>query len=280
MVKQESSVYLLAGTEHFLKEESLAKIKSAFLDSASADFNFNVFYAGTQDAEKILECANTVPFLGEKRVVLVRQVEDLSVADKRFILSYIQAPQKHTLLILETSQDYLNQGFLAEISQFAKVIFCRPVQGNRLLTWIRGFVQAQGKRIDEEALRLLVDNLGNSLQSLASALDNLILYIGEEDKIEADDVAMLVGPDVDAGAFELFDAVFARNKKKAFQILDSLLKDGVNSAQILGALAHKIISERLGQHLLDLQKTDWDIKTGRQNQRFALELLVAKLMQP
>lgn len=274
----ERPVILLAGTEHFLKEESLAKIKSAFLDSASADFNFNVFYAGTQGAEKILECANTAPFLGKKRVVLVHQVEDLSVGDKRLILSYVQAPQKHTLLVLETSQDYLNQGFLAEISQFAKVIFCQPVQGNRLLTWIRGFVRAQGKKIDEEALRLLVNNLGNSLQSLASALDNLILYIGEKEKIEADDVAMLVGPDVDAGAFELFDAVFARNKKKAFQILDSLLKDGVSSAQILGALAYKVISERTRQHLLDLQKTDWDIKTGRQNQRIALELLVAKLL--
>lgn len=274
----ERPVILLAGTEHFLKEESLAKIKSAFLDSASADFNFNVFYAGTQGAEKILECANTAPFLGKKRVVLVHQVEDLSVGDKRLILSYAQAPQKHTLLILETSQDYLNQGFWAEISQFAKVIFCQPVQGNQLLTWIRGFVQAQGKKIDEEALRLLVNNLGNSLQSLASALDNLILYIGEKEKIEADDVAMLVGPDVDAGAFELFDAVFARNKKKAFQILDSLLKDGVSSAQILGALAYKVISESSRQHLLDLQKTDWDIKTGRQNQRIALELLVAKLL--
>ena len=60
--------------------------------------------------------------------------------------------------------------------------------------------------------------------------------------------------------------------EKTLQTLDSLLKDGINSAQILGALTHKIISEKsaLGakgftQFLRDLQKTDSDIKTGRQN---------------
>jgi len=281
----EPSVYLLAGTEEFLKEKNLSRIKLAFLDKDSEDFNFNIFYAGSAPLEKILECACTAPFLGRKRVVLVRHIEDFSASEEGLILSYIRAPHKQTLLILETAQNNLNQNFLAEICKYARVIFCKPLKESQLPYWIRAQVEARGKRIEEKALSLLVNNLGNNLQLLSSSLDNLILYIGKDETIETEAVEKLVGPDVTTSAFELFDAACARDKERAFQILDSLLKDGINSSQILGALAHKFTSDRgridssrLDQYFLDLQKTDSDIKTGRQSQKIALELLLVKLL--
>lgn len=282
---KEASVYLLAGTEQFLKEENIARIKSTFLDREYEDFNFNVFYAGSNPCKKILECANTSPFLGRKRVVLVRQIENFSAADERFILSYMRAPHKQTLLILETSKTDLSYNFFAEICKYARIIFCNPLKANQLLDWIKSQLKTKGKKIEQKALELLVDNLGDNLQLLNSSLDNLVLYVGERELIEIFDVERLVGPDVDTGVFELFDAIVVQDKEKSFQILDSLLKDGVNPSQILGALAHRIISEKakLGpflfeRYLLNLQQTDNNIKTGRQEQRLALELLIARLL--
>lgn len=279
-------VYLLAGTEQFLKEETLAKIKSTFLDKESCDFNFNLFYAGSTSAEKILECAWTTPFLGRKRLVLVYQVEDFSVSDKELILSYVRAPHRHTLLLLETHQTNLRQNFFNEICQYARVIFCMPLKDDQLFGWIKAQAKAKGKMIEEKAKSALVNNLGKNLKLLSNSLDNLILYIGEKKTIEVSDVERLVGQDLTTTAFELFDAITVRNKSKALQILDSLFKEGINSAQILGALAHKIISERtrIGSSLFerflqDLQRTDSDIKTGRQSQRIALELLLVRLLQ-
>ena len=285
VILKEHPVYLLAGTEQFLKEETLARIKSAFLDKESGDFNFNVFSADSASAEKILECASTAPFLGRKRVVLVRRIEDFSAVDEKFILSYVRTPNRLTLLVLETSQSNLNQDFFAEICKYARVILCKPLKENQLYVWLKAQVEAKGKKIEQKALQLLIDNLGNNLQALTCSLDNLILYIGERETIVLSDVEKLVGRDVTASAFELFDAVIIRDKEKSFQILDSLWKDGVSFPQILGALTHKFISERdrinsslLERHLLDLQKTDSDIKAGRQNQRIALELLTARLL--
>ncbi len=282
---KDQPVYLLAGDEEFLKQKNLAEIKSRFLDKASQDFNFNIFYAGPAALEKILECAQTAPFLGEKRVVLVRRIEEFSASEQEFILAYLKAPRKQTILILETTQNNLNQKFFAEICKYARLIFCKAVQGNELFSWIRGQAELRGKRITEEALRLLVENLGNNLQLLASSLENLVLYIGEEKTISAEAVQKLVGPDVSASAFELFEAAFARKQEKALQILDSLLKEGVNSSQILGALTYRLTSDRsrigarrCDQYLLELQQADSDIKRGRRSQRLALELLLEKLL--
>ncbi|MCQ9208797.1 MAG: hypothetical protein NG712_05410, partial [Omnitrophica bacterium] len=83
VILKDQPVILLAGSEHFLKEETLTRIKSTFLDQASRDFNFNVFYAGTTTLAAILECASTAPFLGRKRVVLVHQTEEFCSSDKK-----------------------------------------------------------------------------------------------------------------------------------------------------------------------------------------------------
>jgi DNA polymerase-3 subunit delta len=277
-------VYLLAGSEQFLKEETLAKIKSALLDKESEKFNFNLFYGTSTPAEKVLECARTAPFFGRRRIVFVRQSEQFSAPDKEYILSYCKTPHKQTLLILETSEVTLKEKFFNRISKYARVIFCNPLTDNRLFGWLSSRLAKEGKGIEEKALQLLVNNLGNNLQVLSSSLESLVLYIGPRKNIGLEDVRKLAGEDINAGVFELFNAVIAGKKTKAFQVLDSLLKDGINAAQILGALTHQTISKRsrinrFQQCLLELEKADSDIKTGRQTQRFALELLLVRLLQ-
>jgi DNA polymerase-3 subunit delta len=285
MLKKEQSVYLLAGSEQFLKERNIAQIKTKFLDKEYGDFNFNIFYAGSASAQRILECANTAPFLGRKRVVLVRQIENFSSAEEEILLSYLKTPHKQTILILETAQSNLQQSFFRQICKYARLIFCHSPQGNQLFVWIKSRLDSQGKKIEKKALQLLLENVSNNLQLLASYLDNLILYIGKRKLIELDDVEKLVGPDVTVSAFLLFDAVAAGDRNKAFQILDSLLKESVSSVQILGALSHKFISEKNNMNptffmrsLEDLQNADSDIKSGRQNPKTALVLLLVRLL--
>jgi DNA polymerase-3 subunit delta len=280
------AVILLTGSEQFLKEEALTRLKSSVLDEASKDFNFNIFYAASTQAEKVLGCARTAPFLAKRRFVLVRGPEDFSISDQDLILAYAESPQSQTLLVLEARQDNYGQGFCGRVARFSRVIFCRPLGENRLFAWIEAQAKSRAKRITKEAARVLVENLGNNLCLLANSLDVLVLYIGEKEEITAADVARLVGPDLSSSAFELFGCIRRRDKEAAFQILDSLLKEGVNSSQILGAFAHKLISEKgrikaalFEQALFQLQKTDSDIKTSRLAPRVALEFLVARLLE-
>jgi DNA polymerase-3 subunit delta len=280
----EQPVYLLAGSEQFLKQETLSKIKSSLLDKESEKFNFNLFYAASTPAEKVLECARTAPFLGRKRIVFVRQTEQFSAPDKEYILSYCKTPHKQTLLILETPETTLKEKFVNRISKYARVIFCNPLADNRLYGWLRSRLEKEAKEIDEKALQLLVNNLGNNLQVLSSSLESLVVYIGNRKSIGLEDVRKLAGEDINAGVFEIFNAVMAGSKARAFQVLDSLLKDGINAAQILGALTHQVISKRsrinaFQQCLLELEKADSDIKTGRQTKEFALELLLVRLLR-
>ncbi|MFH1245666.1 MAG: DNA polymerase III subunit delta, partial [Candidatus Omnitrophota bacterium] len=237
-------------------------------------------------AKQVLECVWAAPFLSSTRVVLVRDAEEFSAEDKEIILTYLKGRlNQHTCLILETVQSNLKQKFLLEVSKYARLVFCVPLKGKQLSDWLRERVKESGKKIVPEAEELLIEHLGADLQLLTSALNNLVLYTGNRELICREDVACLVGADFTANAFELFDAVSAGNAAGALGILDALLKDAVHPAQILGAFAHKIISERpkknsfsFERRIRYLQLADRDIKLGRQNPRIALELLIARLL--
>ena len=279
-------VYLLAGEEHFLKEKYLFKITSSFLEEKTQAFNLHVFYAGASTASDVLECACNAPFLAKKRVVVVHQVQEFGVKDKEAILSYVKSPYPHTVLILETSETNLKSVFLKEAQKGAELVFCKSIQGLALLRWIEDAAGARKKKIEHCAKDLLVRNLGNNLGRISNALENLFLYIGERTTIESTDVEKLVGRDLTASAFELFDAIKACKKDSTLRILDTLLKEGIDAALILGALSYKVLSEKprvvtskFIHSIKAIEVTDSDIKRGRYTPRIALELLMAKLLK-
>ena len=283
---KQSPVYLLAGEEHFLKEKYLFKITSSFLEEKTRTFNFHVFYAGASTASDVLECACNAPFLAKRRVVVVRQTEEFGVKDKEAILSYVKSPYPHTILVLETAETNLKSAFLKEVQQGAELVFCRPIQGLALLRWIEDTAKARKKKISRSAKDLLVSNLGNNLELISNALENLFLYIGKRATVESLDVERLVGRDLTASAFELFDAIKACKNDTTLRILDALLKEGIDAAQILGALSYKVISEKprvitskFIRSIKAIEATDSDIKRGRHTPRIALELLMVKLLK-
>ncbi|MBN3038617.1 MAG: DNA polymerase III subunit delta [Candidatus Omnitrophica bacterium] len=279
------SIYLLTGSEQFLKEEHLARIKARFLEKTSQEFNLNIFYPGSASGEKILECAYNAPLLGKKRVVIVRQVENFSSADRKLMLSYIKAPYQHTILVLETDKKDPGDLFPGEIRKHLRIITCNQLTENQIFPWISAQVKSMGKKIEYKARLLLVNRLGENLELISNALKNIVLFIGQRDTITSQDVEQMVGRNIETDAFELFQAVNDRRKERTFQILDSLLKDGVRPTQILGALAHEILSPRNRINascrrlfLRALERTDREIKTGLKSQRIALELLMAEML--
>lgn len=282
---KESAAYLLAGTEQFLKQENLAKLKSACLDKNSADFNFNSFYAGTNAAKEVLECACTAPFFGGRRVVVVYSVDDFSTSDKQIIISYLKRPHKFTLLILETAETKLNQGFLRDVSRLTQVVLCKPLKGPSLFSWIDKRVASYNKKIEVRARNLLAENLNNKLELILNSLESLNAYTGKRGVIETSDVEKLVGLDVTTSAFELSDQIRRGSKCEALKNLNKLLYNGVNSSQILGGLTYKLLMERhklpqdkFKNYLSALQTADQDIKEGKKSQRIALEILAVYLL--
>jgi DNA polymerase-3 subunit delta len=91
-------VYLLHGPDEFLKERAVQEILQKVVPPELKEFNLDVLYGDETDAATIVDRAASLPMMAERRVVLVRNVNDLPADERRKILEYSAPSEKRRLL--------------------------------------------------------------------------------------------------------------------------------------------------------------------------------------
>lgn len=79
------------------------------------------------------------------------------------------------------------------------------------------------KEIAEDALALMVANVGPNSRALTSEVEKLSIYVGDRSQITVEDVETIVSRNKQAKSFALADAVGARDLAKVLKILDQEL---------------------------------------------------------
>ena len=70
-----ASIYLLLGSEAFLKQEALTTLMETILDPSSREFNLDRFYGADADPGAVVDAALAFPVLAPKRLVILREVD-------------------------------------------------------------------------------------------------------------------------------------------------------------------------------------------------------------
>lgn len=231
------------------------------------------------------------------------------------LASYTKQIAPTTVLVLIDGKLGKQNPLLKELSPLAELRVCPLLRRGKLTTWIRQWVTGKNGAITPEATDLLAQLIGGNLWAMSNEIDKLLLY-AQGRSIEENDVRQLVSYAQEANIFALVDAVLERHPKIAHRILHRLYQEGASSAYVLVMITRQLrlivqtkelssrlspsqIQAKLGlrSYALDktlaqaksydfdrikqaygrLLETDADIKTGRYNDRIALELLIAEL---
>lgn len=260
MVKGKDYTILFAGEEAFLKEQELSRIKAELFKRDKSNLNYDLFYGREADGEKIIECVRTRPFLSSRRLVVIKDVEQLSSFNKELILNYCSHPSQFTLLILETPQKNTNRDkFLTSISQYARVIFFKPLYDQKLSLWIGHRLKAEGKKITNDALELLKENAPEGLGQMARLLENIVIYAKDRDEITSLDIEKAMDGDINANTFKFTDALGEKNFPRAIGILTTLLREGKETLQILGMIIWHLRRIDKAKQMIESGKTNSDL---------------------
>lgn len=289
MVKTIPSVFLLIGNEKYLKEKAINELRTDLLNGPSGELDYKVLHGADTSADEILGCVSTIPFFSSKRMVVVKDFEDLPKEDFFRIASYIKKPNNHTCLVLDVKEGTLLKGdpSLAGFVRIKK--FSNPGEGD-LSSWITRFVSSKSKTIEKKAVDILRELKGGDLLSLSQELDKLITFTGMRKVITEADVEKLTGKSVMASAFDISKAVGKRDTSKAMTIVHDLLFAGKRPHEIIGILAwhYRTLIKRderssgdskrsLKSKLEILLEADLSIKRTRYNPSLILEFAIIKL---
>jgi DNA polymerase-3 subunit delta len=221
-------VYFFFSKESIMLEQVLSEAVSTVIRTQQKDFNYDVFYPSASSQE-ILDASLTLPFLSARRLVVIKNYHEFSLADTEPLMRYFEKPCESTCMIVLTMKE---PKFKINIPWH---IYSFNVRERDIPAWIKQLTLQKGIEISENAVEYLIETVGPDIGLLAMEIGKLALFGSK--KIETHDVISSVGTTREYIPFHLVDALIAGKKTRAFKILRSLVKGGPSHAPVvLGAL--------------------------------------------
>jgi DNA polymerase III subunit delta len=249
---------VLIGEDDFSLKQALEDIKKSIGDATALMSNTTVFESKTLTPEHLRAACESMPFLSEKRLVIVDGLlekfeskkesgKKKSVKAAAKIEEYISFANvaknlpPFTELVITGGKISDRNPLLQELMKITKVKVFSLLKGAQLNQWIekRVTAQAKGKKISPKATALMVRLVGSDLWTMSNEVDKLILFTGDRN-IEEEDVKAVVSSAQEASVFNMVDAIIEQRIGGAQAVLQQLFRQGMAPAQILVMLSRQV----------------------------------------
>jgi DNA polymerase III subunit delta len=231
-------LYLFFGEEEFLIQEAVDLIVKRVVDPGTRDFNFNVLHCRDMPASEIVALAQTLPFMSEKRLVIVKGIDEFKAADIEEITPYLRDPSPSTCLVMVSNQErYDKKPVIIAVEARGVVTRFFPLLDREIISWIEGWARGRGLSLQRDAAQYLWQAVGNDLRKIKNELEKVEIYLKERKTITLDDVRSVTGNFREYSSFDLAAALGQKNREKAFLILSRLIQEGEQPVGLLGGIA-------------------------------------------
>lgn len=217
--KQFKTIYWLEGEEDYFIDEVMAYAEKEILSPADASFNLTVFYGRDADWAGIVNACRRYPMFADRQVVLLKEAQQMRDIEK--LEAYIENPSPSTLLVVSYKGKTLDgRTRLSKIlKKQGEVLTTRKIYDHQLLPWIRETAAAKGFSINDKALHLLAEHIGNDLSRIVNELDKLSLNVEGEKNITENDIEKYIGISKEYNIFELQKALSKKDAAAAIRII-------------------------------------------------------------
>ena len=248
-------LYILLGPDDFSIGEWLSRAKKSLGDESVLEANTIVFEGQQVTPEQLGAAAGAVPFLAEKRLIIVNGLlgrfepkgkpgagRGKAAAKENGFAAFSQClenlPPSSIVVLADgaaRSSNKLYRGLAprAEVKSFPKL------RRDSLNRWIEKRVKGEGGRITPGAVKLLAQLVGGNLWIMAGEVSKLSLY-ASGDTIDEEMVKRVVGYSQQATVFAMVDAILEFKVKAAQKALGQLLQAGGTPSYLLYMLTRQV----------------------------------------
>ncbi|MGE5193402.1 MAG: DNA polymerase III subunit delta [Deltaproteobacteria bacterium] len=241
--------YILHGEDEFSRSEEIARMRAKMGDPQFADLNTTVLEGRSLTLAELRHHADAVPFLTEKRLVLVegllarlnprqrkKEAEDDAAPEVEpdpelaaGLAGYLpNLPETTRLVFIEPKTLAKNNPILKlaeKDKQGARVRHFLPPDKRELAHWITERAESKDIRIDFSAANDLAIYIGQDLRALDNELEKLLAY-RQGETIRREDVHAIVAAVEEQSVFDLVDALGKRETKQALVLLHDQFDHG------------------------------------------------------
>jgi DNA polymerase-3 subunit delta len=248
-------LYILHGEDDFSLSRALGEIKKGLGDSSMLATNTTILEGQSVTPGELRTVVGTVPFLAEKRLVIVQGLLGRFESQKprrgkkslpsngrendvnSFAAAMSNIPESTVLVLTDGKIKSANPLFKQLAG--AKVMAFPLLRGDVLRQWVKQEVAAQNAAVSPQALELLARLVGGNLWVMSSEINKLALFASGR-RIEEEDIKAVVSSAQEANVFAMVDAILDFRAGVAQRLLEQLLQQGASPAYLLVMLARQV----------------------------------------
>lgn len=258
------------------------------------------------DSKKAVICEGCTFLTGENKKEINHDIDSL--------IKYINNPFDDVYLIFIVRREKLDERkkIVKEIKKLSKVFECNKIENYNLSNYIDEYIKNKGYKINKICINKIIEIAGYDLSRLINEVDKLLIYKDDDKNIAIEDVTNVISKSIEDNVFELTNAIMEKNEARIIKIYKDLLLSGEESIKLIVLIANQlrlilqvklmikngykesemasIISEHpyriklaikskfkikeLIYYLDELEELDYNIKSGKVDKDFGLEMFL------
>ncbi|HZW37663.1 MAG TPA: DNA polymerase III subunit delta [Ignavibacteriaceae bacterium] len=229
-------VYFLFGEDSFSIDQAINDILDAAKPYLTSEFDKEIYYGEKNSLNEALDAASAFPFGSEKKVIILKDFD--KVKDKKPLNGYLKSYPDFTIFII---------AFPSKVTSFDTEMYklliknnfiyeAKEIKGRELISKIISAAVSKGRRISSENAQILVEIVGENYSLIDAQLEKIYTFMGDSVEIDENAIKLMSAALKEFTIFELQDALIARNKEQAINIMNNLVDKGKEPLMILGSL--------------------------------------------
>ncbi len=224
-------IVVLTGPNDYMRNFALKQLKADFL-STNDEFSLEVIDASETDMGRVIDSVASVPFLSDRRMVVLTSISVAkSFADD--IDKIINATSDTTDLIIDEPKFDKRLSLYKTLKRKAEFREFNEFDERQLANWLVAEAKQRQATISLVDAHYLISRVGSNQLMLDSELEKLINY---NPSITKESINLLVYPTPSSSIFDLLEAVFTGNKRRAIELYEDQRRQLVEPKEIMGMI--------------------------------------------
>lgn len=247
--------YVFIGDEAFFRRQCRDAVLKHLVPPEMREFSFYDMDLESAEIFDVLDRARTPSLMAPFQVFFVRGVKTLYGRGKHdaefaaieqyfkqpnpdalivFVADHISIPADLRRMELQDKERY--ERIRETLGEWCTIVEFARVEESEAVKWVSEQAVREEVKIDSDAAREMVDALGGDMMMISGELEKLVLYVGEKKRITLGDVETMVLAAKQRTLYELTDAISAKDRPRALEVLDAIMSSGDGDEAAIGHL--------------------------------------------
>lgn len=229
-----SGSYIFCGQDEELIKDAINALIKPYINDEFSDLNYIKIDGNTVTSESIINACETMPFMGEKKVIQVFRANFLkdktdSNNEKVYkdIKEYLKDVPPYSMLIMyyvfddKRDTPKKNKKLMA-LDKLTTIVHCEKLKKDKFIKKVGEIFEEKNKNIGAIELRYFCEKVPNNFDIIRNEVEKLVTYTLDRD-IKRGDIDKLIPNKSEDDIFDLVDLISQRKIDKAIDVMDEIL---------------------------------------------------------